>query len=201
MRRVAWIKLMEGESELLDEYGNIATMLDVLESFVARLNRHCDVDPDMWSGIIRFLRHVVHGCHVAKVEALLNSLAARYDTAAQEDIDSLLRGRYGTARSLFSALADRNISQRDPTSLGETTESTQQYVDCLRQIIALERPIVETLLAYPLTPEEERLIAELKRLEFLHIGPTGREWYTQVVLDYSDIVSSWSGDLTGRVLA
>jgi hemerythrin-like domain-containing protein len=199
---VAWIKLMECESKLLDDYGNIATMLDVLESFAARLNRHCYVDPDMWSGIIRFLRHVVHGCHVAKVEALLGSLAARYNTAAQEDIDSLLRGRYGTACSLFAALANRNISQRDPTSLGETTESTQQYVDCLRQIIALERPIVETLLAYPLTAEEEdRLIAELKRLEFLHIGPTGREWYTQVVLDYSDIVSSWSGDLTGGVPA
>jgi hemerythrin-like domain-containing protein len=180
--------------ELAQEYWQINTMLDVLDASVDRLNHHRYVDPQMWHGILRFFREFFHGCHYAKVDVLIVPLIAQTGTVPEVEETALLQPWYESGCALLETLAHLCPPRPEPTIMIEAmTTTTRQYVGRSRRLVPVERSLVEGFLTRVLVAaDDERLVAEFKRLEREHIGPTGREWYSQLVLDYRDIVATWS---------
>ena len=168
-------------------------MLAVLEAVLARLKDHRHVDPEMWNGLLRFFREFVHGCHEAKLETSIFALLASEVSPSDLHKASFMRSQYKSGRTSLEALAGIDIERSDPASRTRLATFAWQYLDHIRQVVLPERSLLDSLLRQVLTAaEDERLATELKRLEHIHIGATGREWYTQLVLDYRDIASTWS---------
>jgi hemerythrin-like domain-containing protein len=168
-------------------------MLAVLEAVLARLKDHRRVDPEMWNGLLRFFREFVHGCHEVKLETSIRSLLASRVSPSDLGKASFMRSRYESGRTSLEALAGIDIERSDPASRTRLAAIAGQYLDHIRQVVLPERSLLDSLLRRALTAaEDERLAAELNRLERIHIGATGREWYTQLVRDYRNIASTWS---------
>jgi hypothetical protein len=106
----------------------------------------------------------------------------------------LLRSQYRSGGALLDAvplpISRLPHSQADVDAL---IAMARRYIDHSRHHFATERSLLREFLGRVLNAaEDEALLAEFARLERSRIGPTAREWYTQMILDYRDIVATWS---------
>ena len=74
----------------------------------------------------------------------------------------------------------------------ELAAAAPPCLDLLTAHITTERPLLERLRQRPPDEEDEHLLDACAALERYALGPTGREWYAQLVSDYADIVRTWS---------
>ena len=58
--------------------------------------------------------------------------------------------------------------------------------------MTVERPLLERLRQWPPDGKDGQLLDACAGVERHSLGPTGREWYAQLVADYADIVSTWT---------
>jgi hemerythrin-like domain-containing protein len=185
---------MECTREFRADYAHIDTMLSVLEACLTRLTRRQYVDPQMLRGVLRFFRDFVQGCHQLKVEALVFPLLARKRTAVESEAIGLLRSQYQSGGALLDEIAPLITQLPDGrVDMARLMSSARRYINESRRHFLTERSLLEDLLPEGVAPDEdEALTSEFARLERNSIGPTAREWYTQMILDYRDIVSTWS---------
>jgi hemerythrin-like domain-containing protein len=183
--------------ELHADYVHIGIVLDVIEAVIRRLNNRHYVDPQMLHGLVRFFRDFVQDCHRQKVETLVFPLVAARGTFAERETMELLGSQYQSGGALLeemSLLLMRLPERRD--ALDTITSVTGRYIEHNRRHFATERVLLQDFLGRALTEaEDEDLVADFARLERDRIGPTAREWYTQMILDYRNIVSTWSNPL------
>jgi hemerythrin-like domain-containing protein len=185
---------MECTRELHADFVHIETMLGVLEASSSRMHRQEYVDPEMLRGILRFFQEFVRRCHQLKVEVLLFPLLARRGIAAEVQTIEWLRSQYECSGALLTELSEQIARLPDSDiDLASLISLARRYVDESRRLFLAEHSVLQELLPNALAREEDdALAAELARLERNSIGPTAREWYTQMILDYKDIVSTWS---------
>jgi len=170
------------------------TMLDVLEAVLDRLERGGRVDPHMLDGVLRFFQDFVHDSHDSKVLGVMTALAARhapierFDAAERVHAHRDMREGLREVRALMPRLLKGRAER--PTLFARA----YRFVADSRRRLCLERVLLSGLEEVLAPEEDESLAKELARIEREAIGPTGREWYTQVALDYRDIVSTWQRD-------
>lgn len=167
-------------------------MCSVLEAAVSRIEHGDYVDPEMIAGLVRFFDEFVHRSHQRKKEEGLFPLLRAAGGPVGALVDELVR-RHRNQTALVEDLSHAFQQVRsDPST------SAQRFVAAARRFVAAMlddgqfeseklQPIVEELPP----DEEEGLCRRFAEIERSALGPTGREWFNQVVADYRDIVAVW----------
>jgi hemerythrin-like domain-containing protein len=179
---------------LREEHDAIDTILTVLEATADRLEQGRHVDPQMLRGLMMFLERFVGGSHQAKEEQLLFPvLAARCTDAAFASLQQF-QSEHEMDRNLMRTLAERleGLEKGKSHLIDSVVTAARAYAKFARQHLTVENEFFERVARHDLSKEDdERLVQEFGVVERVGVGPTGREWFHQIMEDYRDIVSTW----------
>jgi hemerythrin-like domain-containing protein len=180
---------------LRHEHLTIETMLGVLEATTQRLGQRRHVDPQMVDGIFRFFDDFVARSHERKEEIVLFPLVA----AGSEPCalaTTTFTGEHASQRRLLDrirAAARRALRGDAPMSDEPLPELVRTYAARMRENMHREERAFGDRGVCRLQAEDAaRLMPEFDCIERAAIGPTGHEWFLQLVADYRDIVATWS---------
>jgi hemerythrin-like domain-containing protein len=184
---------MNCANNLLRDHDDITAILRVLRATVSRLEQGCHVDPDMLAGLDRFLREFVVECHFRKEETIV---FPHLRAVLPDETDRTLActARHDQCAASLQAchmVVERVHDGGMGTLAAELAAAAPPCLDLLAAHIAAERPLLERLRRRPPDAEDERLLDACAEVERHYLGPTGREWYAQLVADYADIVRTW----------
>lgn len=184
---------MNCANSLLRDHDDIAAIVRVLDASVWRLRQHQYVDPAMLTGLDRFLRQFVVECHFRKEDAVFfpHVRAVLPDETARTFTCTALHGECLVPVQACHAAVDRMYADGTERFAGELAAAAAPCVDRLTAHIEAERPLLERYRHRPPDSEDEQLLHAFTELERRHLGPTGREWYAQLVADYADIIRTW----------
>jgi hemerythrin-like domain-containing protein len=178
--------VMSGLKALRRDHYDKETMLAVFEAAVDRLEQGRYVDAEMLTGIVRFFDQFVGKCHQVKEEAVLFPLLE--SSQAVVTVVPALRQQHESQRESVGVIS-RALEMGRLEGLGLETRT---YVASVREHLSIERRFFAEVEADLLSPaQDEALARQFEIIERRSIGPTGREWYTQLVADYRDMVSTW----------
>jgi hemerythrin-like domain-containing protein len=185
---------MNCASNLIRDHDDISAMARVLTATVSRLRDGGYVHPEMVQGLDRFFRRFVVDCHFRKEETIVFP----YLRAAMQDETDLTIACTALHRSCAGYLeachvaVDRTHDEAGTLTADDLAAAAPPCFDLLTAHIAAERPLLERLRQRPPDWEDEQLLDACAAVERQALGPTGREWYSQLVADYADIVRTWS---------
>jgi hemerythrin-like domain-containing protein len=171
---------------LLDDHHYIGGMLDVLEASVRRLQRGGDLDGGMAAGIRQYFETFVATHERKEIEVLF----PHFERHLPRD-DRRLLAPLGCEHQVLDDLRAALFPHVTGTPSAELGVLVRAYAARKREHMHLE----DTLLQNGMHVPDEELEEALARIDRAGLGPTGREWFIQVALDYTDIVSTWSPDL------
>jgi hemerythrin-like domain-containing protein len=177
---------MQALVTLLDDHHYIGGMLDVLEACARHLDQGADLDHDMAAGVRHYFEQFVPA-HTQKEEQVLFPRLERDLPATDRQLLAVLRREHGLLGDLWTALAPH-----------VTTRASAEFSTLARAYAARKREhmhLEDGLLHRPLPLAGEELADALAEVERAGLGATGREWYIQVALDYTDIVATWHPDV------
>lgn len=170
----------------------IEMMMDVFEAVLDRTRRGQHVDRQMMGGVLRFVRDFVQDSHQRKMVAVMVALASRGAPVERFDAAELLEGYRTGEEHLRELGALTPLILEAPADEAALFGRAYRFVAENRRQLCLERSVLGGLGGLLEPAEDEALADGLACIERDAIGPTGREWYTQVALDYRDIVSTWA---------
>ena len=184
---------MNCANNLLRDHDDIAAMVQVLRATVSRLQQGGYVDPDMLAGVDRFLRQFVVECHFRKEDTIVfpHIRTVLPDEADRIAACTALHAEFAGCLEACHTAATCAHDSFLGTLAAELTAAAPACLDLLTAHIAAEHPLLERLRSGPPHAEDDRLLDACAELERHYLGPTGREWYTQLVADYADIVRTW----------
>ena len=171
-------------------------MCSLFEAALARLDRGGYVDGQMLSGMVHFFEQFVEHSHQVKEEQVLFPMLAATSEPGRALTERLTiehaaqRARLGELAVMFDP-----SSRHAPLTRASFAVAARRYVALLRAHVRIENERFPELCVAALAPPRgEGLCRQFEEIERLGIGPTGREWYTQVIADYRDIVATWDTD-------
>jgi hemerythrin-like domain-containing protein len=173
---------MEAITTLLDDHHYIAGMLDVLEACASDLEHGGQLDASMRAGVRRYFEQFVP-THERKEEERLFPRLDRDLPAQERHLVEALRAEHRVLDALRSAL----IPHLSGTTSPALFSLSAAYIARKREHLRLEQALFHRAQGLP----DDGLVEALEEIEREGLGPTGREWFTQVALDYTDIVSTW----------
>jgi len=165
--------------------------MDVFEAVLDRVKRGGHVDRQMMDGVLRFTRDFVQDSHQRKMVEVMVALASRGAPLERFDAAELLEGYRAGKEQLRELRALMPVILESPADEPALFARAYRFVAENRRQLCLERTVLSGLGGGLAPGEDEALADGLARIERDAIGPTGREWYTQVALDYRDITSTW----------
>jgi hypothetical protein len=84
------------------------------------------------------------------------------------------------------------LCQAQQQGRGSWIAAAYSYGSLVDEHLRVENQWIPEIAACALSPaQDERLCRKFDEIERSGIGATGREWYTQLIADYRDIVSTW----------
>ncbi|MPZ20823.1 MAG: hypothetical protein GEV06_23385 [Luteitalea sp.] len=178
-------------SALRRDHYDIEAMLAVFEAAARRLQEGRYVGPEMLAGILRFFRQSVCECHHEKEEAGLFPLLLA--SRREAELVCALTAQHATHRAMFEQTTQKLklLQQKDAGARGTFIVHVRECVASVREHVGRENRLFDETVAALLTAaQDEELSSTFGSIERVTIGPTGREWYNQVVADYRDIVST-----------
>jgi hemerythrin-like domain-containing protein len=173
---------MKSVTALLDDHHYIAGMLDVLDACVQRLAEGGELDPGMTAGVRQYFERFVP-THERKEEEGLFPCLERDTPPSERQLLAVLRGEHRVFGDLRTALLPHIV----PVASAELSRLAGAYSARKREHMRLEDALLHSAMRLPAAALEEA-VAEVEREG---LGPTGREWFIQVALDYTDIVATW----------
>lgn len=173
---------MQAITTLLDDHHYIAGMLDVLEACASDLEHVRQLDAGMLAGVRRYFEQFVP-THERKEEEWLFPRLDRDLPAPARHLLEALRAEHRVLDALRSAL----IPHLSGTASPDLFALAAAYIARKREHLRLEQALFHQAQRLP----DDGLVEALAEIERDGLGPTGREWFTQVALDYTDIVSTW----------
>ena len=165
-----------------------------LAATVRRLRQGAYVDPEMLDGLARFLREFVVDCHFRKEDTIVFPYIRAVmpdETDRTVACAALHRDCAGCLEACHVGV-ERGHHAEVGILAAELTAAAPQCLALLTAHLAAERPLLERLRRRPPDREDEQLLDACAEVERHSLGPTGREWYSQLVADYADIVSTWT---------
>lgn len=184
---------MNVADNLLRDHEEIAAMLHVVSACAARLQQDQYVDPGMLQGLDRFLQQLVGDCYFSKQRTVLlpHVRAVVPEEAAGTHQIAALRAAALAPMREFHGVVERALAAGIEPLVAEFGSVSSTCVERLRAVLAAERPLLDRLRRLP-QGDQRALLDTCAALERGSLGATGREWYTQLVADYSDIARTWT---------
>lgn len=180
---------MQALTTLLDDHHYIGGMLDVLEAVAWHLEEGRELDRNMVSGVRQYFEQFVP-THERKEEERLFPQIERHLTPDDRHLLAALVAEHRVLGALRTAL----LPHLSPGVSADLAPLATAYIVRKREHLRLE----DALLHRMLQADDEGLGEALAEVEREGLGPTGREWFTQVALDYTSIVATWTGEGRGR---
>jgi hemerythrin-like domain-containing protein len=188
---------MNCASNLLRDHDDIAAMVQVLRATISRLQEGGYVHPDMVAGLDRFLCQFIE-CHFRKEDTIvfphLRAVLPEetYLTLACTALHAECRGAVRACHMAVERMHNGGMGRL----AARLAAAAPRCLDLLTAHIAAERPLLERHRRLPPDAEDEQLLQACADLERRYLGPTGREWYAQLVADYADIARTWNESAT-----
>jgi hemerythrin-like domain-containing protein len=180
-------------AQLVSDHSQIETMCSVLEAAAARMEHGDYVDPRMIVGLLRFFDEFADRSHQRKEEqALFPPLRASGERACA--LADRLSQEHSQRRDLLDELARsfRHLRSDPSAALDLFLAAARRYADSMRDHLRLENEsFQECADGLVSVAQDDDLCRRFGEIERHALGPTGREWYNQVVSDYRDIVAVW----------
>jgi hemerythrin-like domain-containing protein len=185
---------------LREEHLAIGAMLDVFESALGRLEQGQPVALDMLRGLLQFAEWFTGASHDQKEERGLFPLVASQEVVAARAIGAFCRQHRDCDRSLIGALEAFDRLRRGAADMQPTfVAAARRYIAGRRRNLKSEEAWLRSgAAAAAADGAAASLEAGFGTIERAEIGPTGREWFRQVIDDYRDIAASWRGRPSGR---
>jgi hemerythrin-like domain-containing protein len=177
---------MQALVTLLDDHHYIGGMLDVLEACARHLDQGAEIDQDMAAGVRQYFEQFVP-THTRKEEQVLFPRLERDLPVTDRRLLAVLRREHGIIDDLWAALAPHVTTS--PSAAFSTL--ARAYAARKREHMHLEDGLLHRALPFA----DEGLSDALADVERAGLGATGREWFIQVALDYTDIVATWHPDV------
>jgi hemerythrin-like domain-containing protein len=167
---------------LLDDHHYIAGMLDVLDACAQQLHDGGELDHDMAAGVRQYFDRFVP-THERQEDHALFPRLDRDMGETDRQLLAVLRGEHHLLGDLRAAL----LPYITPAANQMLLPLAAAYSARKREHMRLEDALLHRALHLP----DEGLEAQLDEVEREGLGPTGREWFIRMALDYTDIVATW----------
>jgi hemerythrin-like domain-containing protein len=177
---------MQAVVTLLDDHHYIGGMLDVLDACARHLHAGEPLDAGMAAGVRQYFEQFAP-THERKEEQRLFEHLERHVGADDRQLLSVLRAEHRVLETLRAALVPHIRATGSP----ELSTLARAYAARKREHMHLEDALFHKALHVP----DDGLGEALAAVEREGLGPTGREWYIQLALDYTDIVATWHPDV------
>jgi hemerythrin-like domain-containing protein len=173
---------MQAVTAFLDDHHYIAGMLDVLDACAQRLRERGALDHDMAAGLRQYFDRFVPTHERKEEEQLFPRLEGDLQPAERQLL-AVLRGEHRVCGDLRTALLPHIV----PVASAELLTLAAAYGARKREHMRVE----DRLLHNAPRLSDQGLEEALVDVEREGLGPTGREWFIQMALDYTDIVATW----------
>jgi hemerythrin-like domain-containing protein len=177
-------------------------MCSVLEAALARMEHGGYVDRQMLSRLLEFFDRFIGRSHHVKEERGLFPVLRNAGGPPAAVLETLV-AQHAEERAMAAEL-DARFEQLPRASYdGRKTIAIagRRFVASVRDHIRMENERLPVMCAAVVQPsQDDELCRQFAIIERSAIGPTGREWYNQVIADYRDIVATWGSafDVAGR---
>jgi hemerythrin-like domain-containing protein len=180
-------------AELMVDHGGIDAMCSVLDAGLTRMEQGRDLDRQMLSGLLLFFDRFVGRSHYVKEERGLFPLLREAGAEPAAVLETLV-AQHAEHRAMVAELGAM-LEQLPRASGGlQSTFLTagRRYIASVRGHLRMEDEQLPGMCAAVVqSPQDESLCRQFAVIERSALGPTGREWYHQVIADYHDIVATW----------
>jgi hemerythrin-like domain-containing protein len=184
---------MNVTDNLLQDHEEIAAMLQVVTACAGRLQEGHYVDPPMLQGLDRFLQQFVGECYFRKQRAVFLPFVREVlpeESARTHEIAGLRALCLGPMRN-FHLVIEHALAGAIEPLVRDFASTSAVCVERVTAHLKAERPLLERVRRLQ-DVNHAALLDRCAGMERESLGATGREWYTQLVIDYTDIARSWA---------
>jgi hemerythrin-like domain-containing protein len=176
------VKSMRPTDDLVNEHRVIERVLDILTIASNRFEKGQDVDPELFVGVVDFLKIFADKCHHTKEEKLLFVKLIEKGVSGEVGPIAVLMREHQDGRAHVRSLDKLSKEKMSKTTREGLVKSSRAYVDLLSKHIQKEDKVLYPLANQVLDEEDQKELEKgFERVEEEVMGPGVHERYHKMI--------------------